>query len=172
MTSITASSDLSNASPDIDGAEHTLLVFGLAGEAFALPVGTIHEVIDPLPITPVPNAPPHAPGLINVRGIVTPVVDVRLRLCIPPLGAAAGGGRIIVIELPVDGITSRVAICADEVREVIEADPAMLEPVPDLGTRWPPHFVRGIARHEGALVVLLEPATLFAPDSDRPASHS
>ena len=164
--------------PDADSAEQTLLVFGLAGEAFALPVSTIHEVIDPLPVTPVPNAPPHAPGLINVRGIVTPVVDVRLRLRIPPAGAVngaatdAGAGRIIVTELPVDGTITRVAIRADAVHEVIEADPAALEPIPDLGTRWPPQFVRGVARHDGALVVLLDPETLFAPDSDRPASPS
>ncbi len=157
---------------DAEGIDQTLLVFGLAGEAFALPVSTIHEVIDPLPVTPVPNAPPHAPGLINVRGIVTPVVDVRLRLRIPPAGTGAGAGRIIVTELPVDGTITRVAIRADAVHEVIEADPAALEPIPDLGTRWPPQFVRGVARHDGALVVLLDPETLFAPDSDRPASPS
>ena len=160
------------AIPTAESIEQTLLVFGLAGEAFALPVSTIHEVIDPLPVTPVPNAPPHAPGLINVRGIVTPVVDVRLRLRIPPAGADAGAGRIIVTELPVDGTTTRVAIRADSVHEVIEADPATLEPVPDLGTRWPAHLVRGVARHDGTLVVLLDPATLFAPDTDRPAALS
>ncbi len=156
--------------PDPDSAEQTLLVFGLAGEAFALPVSTIHEVIDPLPVTPVPNAPPHAPGLINVRGIVTPVVDIRLRLHIPAAGAAIGTGRIIVTELPVDGTITRVAIRADTVHEVIDADAAALEPIPDLGTRWPPQFVRGVVRHDGALVVLLEPETLFAPDTDRPAA--
>jgi purine-binding chemotaxis protein CheW len=160
------------AVPDAESAESTLLVFGLAGEAFALPVNSIHEVIDPLPVTPVPNAPPHAPGLINVRGIVTPVVDVRLRLRIPPVGTASGSGRIIVIQLPVEGIITRVAIRADSVDEVIEADPSGLEPVPDLGTRWPPHFVRGVAHHDGRLVVLLDPETLFAPDPDRPAAHS
>ena len=150
----------------------TLLVFGIAGEAFALPVATIHEVIDPLPVTPVPNAPPHAPGLINVRGIVTPVIDVRLRLRIPPGRAPAGAGRIIVLELPVDGATTRVAITADAVHEVIETDAAALEPIPDLGTRWPAQFVRGVTRHDGTLVVLLDPETLFAPDSDRPAAHA
>ena len=149
----------------------TLLVFGLAGEAFALPVTAIHEVIDPLPMTPVPNAALHAPGLINVRGIVTPMLDVRLRLRMPP-AAADEATRFIVLELPVSGIRTRIAIEADAVREVIEVDPTRLEPVPELGARWPAAFVPGVARHDGMLVVLLDPDTLFAPDADRPVPNA
>jgi purine-binding chemotaxis protein CheW len=157
------------ADPETD--VETLLVFGLSGEAFALPVTAIHEVIDPLPVTPVPNAPVHAPGLINVRGIVTPVIDIRLRMRMPPARAGSRSGRIIVLELPVEGTLTRVAINADSVHEVIEVDPHRLEIIPELGTRWPEQFVRGIARHDEALVVLLDPATLFAPDADGPAPH-
>lgn len=160
--------------PEDSLAEQTLLVFGLSGESFALPVTTIHEVIDPLPVTRVPNAPAHAPGLINVRGIVTPVVDVRLRLRMPERreDETRRAGRIIVLELPVGGVRTRVAIRADAVHEVIEAQSAQLEALPDLGARWPSQFVKGVARHDGALVVLLEPETLFAPDPDRPAALS
>lgn len=155
-----------------DTTEQTLLIFGLAGESFALPVSAIHEVIDPLPVTRVPNAPPHAPGLINVRGIVTPLVDVRLRLHIPQPAHSATRrlGRIIVLELPVGGVMTRVAIRADVVQEVIELRSSQLEILPDLGARWPAQFVRGVARHDGTLVVLLEPETLFAPDADRPVA--
>lgn len=167
---------MTSLAADLDDAlaEQTLLVFGLSGESFALPVTTIHEVIDPLPVTRVPNAPPHAPGLINVRGIVTPIIDVRLRLRMPERSEdpSRRSGRIIVLELPVSGVRTRVAIRADAVHEVIEAHSAQLESLPDLGARWPSQFVKGVARHEGALVVLLEPETLFAPDVDRPAALS
>jgi purine-binding chemotaxis protein CheW len=155
-----------------DAASQTLLVFGLSGEAFALPVTTIHEVIDPLPVTLVPNAPPHAPGLINVRGIVTPVIDVRLRLRMPPARGGARSGRIIVLELPVADTPTRVAIHADSVHEVIEVNQDRLEIIPELGTRWPEEFVRGIARHDGVLVVLLDPETLFDPDMSDPVPLS
>lgn len=163
---------LAAVAPPLDDevSDQTLLVFGLSGENFALPVTTIHEVIDPLPITLVPNATPHAPGLINVRGIVTPVVDVRLRMPEAPATATRPSGRIIVLEMPVGGVMTRLAIRADAVHEVIEAQSAQLEMLPDLGARWPAQFVKGVARHDGALVVLLEPETLFAPDSDRPAA--
>jgi purine-binding chemotaxis protein CheW len=162
--------DETPARPAGEGAQ-TLLVFDLSGEAFALPVTAIHEVIDPLPVTPVPNAPAHAPGLINVRGIVSPVVDVRLRLRMPARRDAGAGkaGRFIVLELPVAGTLTRIAIGADSVHEVIEADTARLETIPELGARWPEAYVSGVARHNGALVVLLDPETLFAPDIDRPA---
>jgi purine-binding chemotaxis protein CheW len=153
-------------------ASQTLLVFGLSGESFALPVTSIHEVIDPLPVTLVPNAPLHAPGLINVRGIVTPVIDVRLRLRMPPARGGSRSGRIIVLELPVAGTLTRVAIHADSVHEVIEVDLDRLEIIPELGTRWPEQLFRGIARHDGVLVVLLDPQTLFAPDAHDPPPHS
>jgi len=158
--------------PPAETGAMTVLIFGLSGEAFALPVTTIHEVIDPLPVTPVPNALAHAPGLINVRGIVTPMVDVRLRLRMPRVrGADAGRAtRIIVLELPVAGTLTRVAIEADAVHQVIEIDPDRLEPIPDLGARWPEAFVRGVARHDETLIVLLDPDTLFAPDIDVPAA--
>ncbi len=77
-----------------------------------------------------------------------------------------------MLELPVDGAMTRVAIHADAVHEVIEADTSRLEPIPDLGTRWPSQFVRGVARHDGAMVVLLDPETLLAPDTDRPAAQA
>jgi purine-binding chemotaxis protein CheW len=155
---------------DHDTAAQTMLVFGLSGEAFALPVAAIHEVIDPLPVTPVPNAPLHAPGLINVRGIVTPVIDVRLRLHMPRQSGGGRSGRIIVLELPVAGTLTRVAISADSVHEVIEVDPDRIEIIPELGARWPEQYVRGIARHDDVLIILLDPETLFAPDTDVPAA--
>lgn len=161
-----------HAFAETDVAAQTMLVFGLSGEAFALPVAAIHEVIDPLPVTPVPNAPFHAPGLINVRGIVTPVIDVRLRLRMPRHSGGGRSGRIIVLELPVDGTLTRVAINADSVHEVIEVDPNGLEMIPELGARWPEHYVRGIARHDDVLIVLLDPETLFAPDADGPAASA
>jgi len=154
-----------------DQTLQTLLVFGLSGEAFALPVSAIHEVIDPLPVTPVPNAPAHAPGLINVRGIVTPMVDVRMRLRMPQKRDTTGNdaARIIVLDLPVGGSPTRVAIEADAVHEVIEIEQARLSLIPELGARWPAAFVRGVARHDDRLVVLLVPDTLFAPDDHAPA---
>ena len=140
-----------------------VLIFTLSGEAFAISVSAVHEILDPIPATRVPNASAFAPGLINVRGAIAPLIDVRQRLRMPPATSSAEA-RVIVLELPVGGAPPRLAILADGVEEVIEADLAALEAVPELGARWPEQFVKGVAHREDGLVILLDTETLFRPD--------
>ena len=156
----TADADVASAS---ETAEGMLLIFRLSGEAFALPVNGVFEILDPIPTTRVPGAPEFACDLINVRGSIAPLFDLRKRLGMPEarLGAST---RFIVLELPVAGEPTRLAIEADSVDEVIEPDPGSFEPIPELGARWPERFIRGICTHEGQLVVLLEAEALFAPE--------
>lgn len=158
-------------SPTIGSDPDMVLIFRLSGEAFAVSVSWVHEILDPIPVAAVPNASAFAPGLVNVRGSVAPLLDIRHRLCMPPVAAGAHA-RIIVLELPVNGAPTRLAIMADAVEEVIEADLTALEAVPELGARWPEQYVSGVARHGGDLVVLLNTETLFRPDgptAERPA---
>lgn len=141
-----------------------MLIFRLSGDVFALPVGDVHEILDPLPTTSVPNAPAFAPALINVRGAIAPLIDIRQRLRMPTV-PADDHARVIVLELPVNGVATRLAILADAVEEVIETDRAALKPVPELGARWPEQYVVGVARHGDTLVILLDTETLFRPDA-------
>jgi len=159
------------ATPQTTARPDMMLIFRLSGEAFAIPVGCVHEILDPIPMAPVPNAPAFAPALVNVRGTIAPLIDIRQRLRMP---AATPGpaARLIVLELPVLGTSTRLAILGDAVEEVIEVDLAALEPVPDLGARWPEQYVQGIARHGDGLVILLNPQTLFQPDTLSGADRS
>ncbi|RGP38600.1 chemotaxis protein CheW [Pseudotabrizicola alkalilacus] len=141
-----------------------MLIFRLSGNVFALPVGEVHEILDPMPTTSVPNAPAFAPALINVRGAIAPLIDIRQRLRMPTV-PADDHARIIVLELPVNGVATRLAILADAVEEVIETDRAALKPVPELGARWPEQYVIGVARYGDTLVILLDTDTLFRPDA-------
>jgi purine-binding chemotaxis protein CheW len=152
-----------NPAPAAPAEPEMLLIFRLSGEAFAISVAWVHEILDPMPTTAVPNAPAFAPALINVRGAIAPLIDIRQRLRMPP-AAPAADARVIVLELPVAGAPTRLAIMADAVEEVIEADTAALETIPELGARWPEQFVKGVARRGETLVVLLETETLFRPD--------
>ena len=146
----------------LDSGTDMILTLRLSDEIFGLPVQMVHEIIDPMPITAVPNAPSHAPGLINVRGAVVPLFGLRDRLRIPeaPLSPTA---RIVVIETDHDGASMRLAILADAVDEVIDVDLSRLEPVPDLGAPWPEPYVAGVLRHASSLVVLLNTTNLFRP---------
>ncbi len=146
-----------------------LLVFRLEGEAFGLSVDPVHEILDLPEITPVPNAGPFAPGLVNVRGVVVPVLDIRHRLRMPA-GAPGPAARIIVLEHEIDGAACRLAFVADAVEDVVEADAATLDRMPEIGARWPPACIAGAIRHDSDLVVLLEPAALFAPEAAEAAA--
>ena len=148
-----------------------MLIFRLSGEVFALPVSEVHEILDPMPTTPVPGAPAFAPALINVRGAIAPLIDIRQRLRMQAM-PAGDHARIIVLELPVNGAATRMAIMADAVDEVIETDRAALKPVPELGACWPEHYVTGVARYGDSLVILLDTDTLFCPDGPTGADRT
>lgn len=159
------------ALPDADG-EHSadmVLVFRIEGEAFAVTVDIVNEILDPQEPTPVPNADPFAPGVINVRGVVVPVVDVRSRMGMPP-SAQSETARMIVLEQDVQGSLTKLAFMADAVEQVIDTDLDTLERVPDLGARWPQIFLRGAVRVGDDLIVILDPATLFAPKTHQDAA--
>ena len=139
-----------------------LLVFRLEGEAFGVSVGYVHEILDREEPTMVPNADPFSPGLINVRGAVVPVVDVRLRLGMGPVNAAENT-RMIVLEHEIDDTKTKLAFEADEVEEVFEANFDEVEPVPELGASWPQVYLLGAIRRDDDLIILLDPDTLFVP---------
>lgn len=145
-----------------EGAEMALIM-RLSGEAFGIPVRIVNEIIDPIHITRVPNAPAFAPGLINVRGAVVPVLDLRHRLRMQPSEPQATA-RIVVIETTLQGETVRLAIMADAVEEVVDVDLGKLEPVPDLGAPWPDIYVLGVLRYPKGLVIVLNGETLFRPE--------
>ena len=139
-----------------------VLVFRIEGEAFALPVDKVNEILDPQAPTPVPNADPFAPGVINVRGVVVPVVDIRLRLEMNP-PSDMSTARMLVVEQDIGGVLTKLGFIADAVEQVVEANLDALERVPDLGARWPQVFLRGAFRMDSDLVVVLEPTALFSP---------
>lgn len=158
--------------PNLDEGENGLemsLIVRLNGEAFAIPVRHVHEVIHEIPRTRVPNAGGLAPWLINVRGSVVPLVDVRHRLRMPPrLGDA---GQIVVLDLPRGDENHRLALLADGVEEVMEIDPSQIEALPQRGAPWPIEYVRGSVRRNGDLVLIIETESLFEPDPSSPPLH-
>ncbi|WP_158964459.1 chemotaxis protein CheW [Chachezhania sediminis] len=153
-----------------DGYDN-LLIFRLEGEAFAVSVKGVHEILDPQSPTIVPNAPRHSPGLINVRGVVVPVFDIRHRLGMGA-GTKQATSRMIVFEHEIDGEAGRLAFSADSVEEVHEADLAGLEPIPELGAIWPQACLEGAIRRNGELVVLLNTDVLFSPQGDGDATQT
>ncbi|SFP04409.1 chemotaxis protein CheW [Tranquillimonas alkanivorans] len=132
----------------------------LGDEVLAVPARSLREVLEPMQITRVPRTDDFVRGLINVRGAVVPLADLRVPFDMPRKPADADT-RILVLELPLAGTLSVVGVIADAVHEVTQFDLSSLEDVPAVGTRWPPHLVTAIGRWNGRFVILPDLEAIF-----------
>jgi purine-binding chemotaxis protein CheW len=137
-----------------------VLTLGIGGETFAIEAAAVREILDLVPVTEVPGARDFVGGVINVRGRIVPLADLRLRFGMEPTEPTADT-RIIVLELELDGEAMPVGILADRVHEVTRIAPAALEQAPRIGMRWRPDFIRGIGMHGDRLVVLPDLARIL-----------
>lgn len=142
------------------------VTLGIDREVFAVPVETVVEILDMREIFRVPDAPPHLAGLIDVRGRSVPVIDLRVKLGLPP-AAPTETTRIMVLEVPMAGRQLVLGLVADRVFEVAPLDDSRMEPPPDIGTRWRSDYIRGIGRRGESFVIVFDLSRLFT--SDEPA---
>ncbi len=114
-----------------------VVMIGLGEEKFALDAGLVREIIDPVPVTRVAGARAFVPSVINVRGNVIPLADLRIRFGMPQLDDTADT-RIVVIELELDGEPVLVGVTADKVYEVTEISQTDVQQTPRVGMHWKP----------------------------------
>ena len=138
-----------------------ILTIALGGEIFALPASIVLEILDISPVTPIPNAPPFVGNLINFRGRVAPLADLRLR-CSMAVTEPTIDSRIVVLEFAFEGEPTLAAILADKVYEVTHLDAVVTDQVPRFGTRWRPEFVQRIGRRNNEFVMILDIGRIFA----------
>lgn len=138
-----------------------VLTFDLRGETFALEAGHVREVLDLLPETPVPGAAPFVNAVINFRGRVIPLADLRLAFDMGR-GEATIDSRIVVIEYELDGDPTLIGLRADKVHEVTVIEMADTEEPPKVGLRWRADFIRRLARRDGDLIVVPDLDQIFA----------
>jgi purine-binding chemotaxis protein CheW len=134
------------------GEAQQVVVFELASETYALDISHVIEIIRIQPVTPVPGAADYIEGLINLRGRVVPVVDLRKRFYLPAR-ATGDRSRIIVVQVA-DDIVGAVV---DAVSEVIMVNPDLIEPAAKIVSGVDAEYIRTIAKIEGHLVAVLNP---------------
>lgn len=140
---------------------HEYLGFLLDGEGYAIPIAGVVEIMKPLPITPVPGARPQVLGLMSVRGRLSTVFSLRACLDLGPR-RVDGRARVLLVETE----NEQVGFLVDEVRGVFRAEPDSIEPPSVFGGDPGPH-VRGAARPDGDLVVLLDVGPLVDGSEQR-----
>ncbi len=139
------------------------LTFRLGEEMFALDVYKVREVLDLTNITKVPRAPEFMRGVINVRGSVVPVVDMRTKFGLDQVDATRET-RTIVMELSIDGEITVIGALADSVHEVVELEPDQIEAPPKIGMRWRTEFITGIGKRNDDFIIILDIDRVFTTD--------
>jgi purine-binding chemotaxis protein CheW len=139
------------------------MTFKLGDELFALDVAQVREVLEIPLITKVPTSPEYMRGVVNLRGKATPVVDLRLRFGLPKTTETVHT-RIIVMELDLDGEATVLGGIADSVHEVIEIDPANINPPPRIAMRWRTDFILGIGKRGDDFIIILDVNAVFSSD--------
>jgi purine-binding chemotaxis protein CheW len=139
------------------------LTFKLDDEIFAVDVAKVREILDFTPATKVPGTPDFMRGIINVRGNVVPVVDMRLKFGLSET-AKTVDTCIVVMEIVVEEETTVLGALVDSVQEVFELDAGQIEPAPRIGTRLKTGFIKGIGKRNNDLIIILNIDEVFSSD--------
>lgn len=135
------------------------LTFRLDNDEYAVNVENVREILDVCPITKVPQTPEFMLGVINLRGGVVPVVDLRVKF-----GFSAAEQTeltcIIVVEVMVDDDLTVLGVLVDSVQEVLEIEE--MEPPPRIGNRLRTEFIHGMGKRGDAFVIVLDIDSIFS----------
>lgn len=154
-------------------ASHKIVItFSIGPQRLAIPATDLREIIDPLPTTRVPGAGDFAPWVVNVRGAVLPLGDLRLPLGINdpnPVERPEDARRFLVLEAVIGGEPTTVAVMADIVHEVATIPSTSIEPLPAT-SMWPSEFVEGLFKGpEGEFVLIPDLSAIFSAMAQRAA---
>ncbi|MBF0134117.1 MAG: chemotaxis protein CheW [Magnetococcales bacterium] len=138
------------------------LTFHLGNEVFAVEIARVREVLEYTKVTKVPRTPDFMLGVINLRGSVVPLVDMRAKFSMPQTKATVNTCFIIMEVLNEEGGQTVVGAMADSVREVFELQPDNVEKPPKIGTKLRADYLRGMGKHEGKFIMILDTDKIFS----------
>jgi len=145
----------------IQGGQY--LTFKLESEIFALGITQVREVLEFDRVTKVPQTPDMMRGVINLRGSVVPVIDLKLKF---GMGETQKDVNtcVIIVEIDLDGETTLIGALADSVQEVIDLEPEQIEPPPKIGTRLNTDLIRGMGKRGDEFIIILQIEKVFTLD--------
>jgi purine-binding chemotaxis protein CheW len=154
------------------------VTFKLDEELYALAIDQVREVLDFTSVTKVPQMPGFMRGVINLRGSVVPVVDLRLKFGLEATSSTLDT-RVIIVQVTVDGEETILGALADAVREVIELEPGQIDEPPKIGTRLKTEFIKGMGKVNEEFIIILDIDRVFSVEdltavamAEQPAANS
>jgi purine-binding chemotaxis protein CheW len=139
------------------------LTFKLEDEVYAVDVAKVREILDFPPITKVPRTPDFMRGVINLRGSVVPVVDMRLKFGMAKTERSVNT-CIVVVEVLLENESTVIGALADSVQEVIELEPSQIEPPPKIGSRLKVEFLKGMGKIGERFLMILDIDKVFSAE--------
>lgn len=139
------------------------LTFKLDGDEFAVDVLKTREIVDLRDVTKVPQSPDFMLGVINLRGSVVPVIDLRLKFGMEKADTSQSTS-IVVMDVLVGGESIIVGAQVDSVEEVMELDDSQIEPAPRIGTRLNTEFIKGMGKQDEQFLIILDIDRVFSSD--------
>lgn len=146
-----------------EGAGRRFLTFTLGEVFFALDIYSVREILDLQDITRIPGAPEFMRGVVNVRGTAVPVMDLRMKFGLGRVEKTLNT-RVVIVEITKNETTSVVGAMADSVKEVLELEPEAIDPPPAMGAAVHTDFIRGIGKHGGRFILILDADKVFTSD--------
>lgn len=146
--------------------EIEVLIFDIAGETFALGAVMVQEILDMVPETTVPGSQPFVGSVINFRGKVIPLADIRLAFGMEATRVTIDS-RIIVISLDIEGENTLVGIRTDKVNEVTTLARANSEPPPSVGMRWRPDYIECLVKRGTDFIIVPNLTAIFSTNRER-----
>lgn len=139
------------------------LTFKLRDEIFALDISTVREVLDFTTVTRVPRTPDFMRGVINLRGSVVPVIDLRLKFGMTQTEKTVNT-CVIIVEVNANNETIILGVLADSVQEVMDLGNDQIEPAPRIGTHLKTDFIKGMGKHSDQFLMILDIDKVFSSD--------
>jgi len=137
-----------------------LVSFSVGQEQFAVDILRVQEINRMMALTKVPQSPPGVCGVINLRGHIVPVLDLRTRMGLEASDASEAS-RIIVVEVQ----KSTIGFIVDAVHEVMQIQPSIVEPTPAITTNADASYIQGVAKLDDTLLILLDLDRLITPET-------
>jgi len=139
------------------------LTFKLEDEVYATDIAQVREVLEYSRVTKVPRTPDYMRGVINLRGHVVPVLDLKLRFGMSRTEQTVNT-CVIIVEVTIEGEKTIIGALADSVQEVIDMDPSTIEPPPKIGTKLNTDFIRGMGKRDEQFVIILDIDKVFSTE--------
>ncbi len=139
------------------------LTFTLDSEVFAVNISKVREVLDFTAITKVPGTPEFMRGVINLRGSVVPIVDLKIKFGMSKTEKTVHTS-IVIMDATLDSETTILGALVDSVQEVIDMGPGQIEPAPRIGTRLKTEFIKGMGKRDGQFIIILDIDKVFSSD--------